>query len=103
MQILRQHVVQTHTLRWSNEARVQKTAALYDFINSERCRDLFKRVDTQAEKLLDLQVKEKRAHETNWRAQGELIRSVQKVQAEILNEIDSIVGTAETYEQAVHE
>jgi hypothetical protein len=103
VKILRQHIVQTHTLRWSNEARVQKTAALYDFINSERCRDLFKRVDTQAEKLLDLQVKEKRAHEANWKAQGELIRSVQKVQAEILNEIESIVGTAETYEQAVHE
>ena len=103
VQILREHIVQTHTLRWSNEARVQKTAALYDFINSERCRNLFKRVDTQAEKLLDLQVKEKKAHEANWKTQGELIRSVQKVQAEIVNEIDSIVGTAETLEQAVHE
>jgi hypothetical protein len=100
VQILRQHIVQTHTLRWSNEARAQKTAALYDFINSARCRDLFTRVDTQAEKLLDLQVKEKKAHETNWRTQGELIRSVQKVQAEIINEIDGIVGTAETLEQA---
>ena len=103
VQILREHIVQTHTLRWSNEARVQKTAALYDFINSERCRNLFTRVDTQAERLLDLQVKEKKAHEANWKTQGELIRSVQKVQAEIVNEIDSIVGTAETLEQAVHE
>lgn len=103
VQILREHIVQTHSLRWSNEARVQKTAALYDFINSERCRNLFKRVDTQAEKLLDLQVKEKKAHEANWKTQGELIRSVQKVQAEIVNEIDGIVGTAETLEQAVHE
>ena len=103
VQILREHIVQTHTLRWSNEARVQKTAALYDFINSERCRNLFTRIDTQAEKLLDLQVKEKKAHEANWKTQGELIRSVQKVQAEIVNEIDSIVGTAEMLEQAVHE
>lgn len=101
--ILRQHIVQTHTLRWGNEARAQKTAALYDFINSERCRDLFMRVDTQAEKLLDLQVKEKKAHESNWKTQGELIRSIQKVRAEIINEIDSIIGTAETLEQAVHE
>jgi hypothetical protein len=103
VQILRQHIVQTHTLRWSNEARAQKTASLYDFINSERCRNLFKRVDTQAEKLLDLQVKEKKAHDANWKTQGELIRSVQKVQAEIINEIDSIVGTAETLGQVVHE
>lgn len=101
--LLRQHIVQNHTLRCSNEARVQKTSALYDFINSERCRDLFKRIDTQSEKLLDLQVKEKKAHEANWKTQGELIRSVQKVQAEIVNEIDCIVGTAETREQAVHE
>jgi len=103
IQILRQHIVQTHTLRWSNEARAQKTVALYAFINSERCRDLFRRIDTQAEKLLDLQVKEKKAHETNWKTQGELIRSVQKVQSEVINEIDSIVGTAEMPEQAVHE
>lgn len=101
--ILRQHIVQTHTLRWSNEARAQKTAELYAFINSERCRDLFKRIDTQAEKLLDLQVKEKKAHEANWRTQGELIRSVQKVQAEIVNEIDTIVGTAESNEKATYE
>ena len=103
VQILRQHIVQTHTLRWSNEERTQKTAALYAFINSERCRDLFKRIDTQAEKLLDLQVKEKKAHEANWKSQGELIRSVQKVQAEICREIDTIVGTAEALDQAVHE
>ena len=103
VQILRQHIVQTHTLRWSNEARAQKTAALYAFINSERCRDLFKRIDTQAEKLLDLQVKEKKAHDTHWKNQGELIRSVQKVQAEIVNEIDTIVGTADSVEQSVDE
>jgi len=103
VQILRQHIVQTHTLRWSNEARGQKTAALYAFINSERCRDLFRRIDAQAEKLLDLQVKEKKAHDANWKTQGELIRSVQKVQAEIINEIDGIVGTAETLGQAVHD
>jgi hypothetical protein len=100
---LRQHIVQTHTLRWSNEARAQKTAALYAFINSERCRDLFKRIDAQAERLLDLQVKEKKAHDTHWKNQGELIRSVQKVQAEIVNEIDTIVGTADLVEQSVDE
>lgn len=103
VQIVRKHIVQTHALRLSDEARTQKTAELYAFINSERCRDLFKRIDTQAEKLLDLQVKEKKAHETMWKNQGELIRSVQKVQAEICNEIETIVGTAETFEQAANE
>ncbi len=96
VQIVRQHIVATHILRLSDEARTQKTAELYAFINSERCRDLFKRIDSQADKLLDVQVKEKKAHEAIWKTQGELIRSIQKVQAEICNEIDSIVGTADT-------
>lgn len=101
--IVRQHIIATHALRLSEEARTQKTAELYAFINSERFRDLFKRIDTQAEKLLDLQVKEKKAHDATWKTQGELIRSVQKVQAEICNEIDSIIGSANTFEQAVYE
>jgi hypothetical protein len=96
-QIVRQHLVQTHTLRLSNEQRTQKTAALslYDFIRSERCAGFFTRIDTHTDDLLDLQVKEKKAHEGNWKKQGELIRSVQKVRAELTNEIDAIVGTAQ--------
>jgi len=94
VQIIRQHLVQSHTLRLSNEARTQKTAALYAFITSERCTDLLGRIDTHSEDLLDLQVKEKKAHDAVWKKQGELIRSVQKVRAELCNEIDSIIGTA---------
>lgn len=103
VQIVRQHIVQTQTMRLSNEARAQKTAALYGFITSQRCSDLFARVDTHTDDLLEMQVKEKRAHETMWKRQGELLRSVQKVRAEICNEIETIIGTANTSEQAAHE
>jgi hypothetical protein len=103
IQIVRQHLVQTHTLRLSNEARTQKTAALYGFITSERCTDLFARIDTHTDDLLEMQVKEKKGHELMWKRQGELLRSVQKVRAELRNEIDSIIGTAETYEQLISE
>ncbi len=95
VQIVRQHVVQTHTLRVSNEARAQKTAMLYNFITSERCADLLVRIDTHAEDLLEVQLKEKKTHEVTWKRQGELIRSVQKVRAELCNEIDVIIGTGE--------
>src|SRR5216683_2262875 len=94
VQVLRKHIIQGHMLRLSNEARTQKTAALYDFITSERCLHLFERIDTHTEDLLDLQVKEKKAHDTNWKRQGELIRSVQRVRAEMSSEIDRIIGTA---------
>jgi hypothetical protein len=94
VQIVRQHLVQTHTLRLSNEARAQKTAALYSFITSERCTDLFMRIDTHADDLLELQTKEMKWHQTNWNRQGQLLRSIQKVRGELCNEIDVIIGTA---------
>lgn len=98
VRILRTHLVDTHTLRMSNEERTKKTAALYDFITSQRCRDLLGRIDTQAETLLDLQIKEQKAHDAMWKKQGELYRNMQKVRAEISNEIDIIVGTADEAE-----
>jgi hypothetical protein len=102
-QIIRQHIVAMHTSRLSDEARTAKTAQLYTFINSGRFRDIFKRIDTNADKLLDLQVKDKKSHDTMWKNQGELIRSMQKVHAEITNEIEMIIGTAEMQERAAHE
>lgn len=102
-QIIRQHIISMHTSRLSDEARTQKTAQLYAFINSGRFRDIFQRIDTNADKLLDLQVKDKKAHDTMWKNQGELIRSMQKVHAEITNEIEMIIGTAETQKRAEHE
>jgi hypothetical protein len=83
----------------SGEEKTQKTAALYDFITSERCTDLMGRIDTHTDDLLDIQVKEKKAHESTWKRQGELIRSVQRVRAELSNEIESIIGTARSSEQ----
>lgn len=95
VQLVRQHVVQTYSLRLSNEARTQKTAALYSYITSERSKDLFKRIDSQAEKLLDMQDKEEKAHRDMWKRRGEVLKSIQKVNAEVRNEIDLIIGTAE--------
>jgi len=95
VEIVRQHIIQAHSLRLSEEARMQKTAQLYKFMTSRRCKDLFERIDTHTDDLLDLQVKEKKIHEANWKRQGELLRSVQKVRAEICNEIDLIVAAAD--------
>lgn len=96
VEILRKHIVQGHIFRLSNEARAQKTAALYEFITSERFTQLFERVDTHTEEMLDLQIKEQKAHTAHWKREGELLRSVQKVRAEITVEIDQIIGTALT-------
>ena len=98
IQLVRAHLVQSHTLRMSNAERAQKTAALYSFITSQQCADSFARLDELAESLLEIQTKEVKAHENVWKQQGLAIRAAMKVQAELRNQIDSIIGTASVLE-----
>jgi hypothetical protein len=93
--LLRQHLLLVHTLRLSGIERESKTAALYEYIISERCTQLLGRVDARADELLDQQDKEIKWHENNWRKQGEAIRAIQKAKADLGNEISLIIGTAD--------
>ena len=98
--LIRRHLRQAYTLRLSSADRESKTAALYAFITSERCTQLFSRIDAHADELLEQQVKERKWHEATWKKEGELIRSIQKAQAELSNEISCIIGTAPVVEVA---
>jgi hypothetical protein len=91
--LLRKHIVHVHTLRLSSTDLAKKTAALYDFITSERCTQLLDAIDTQAGDLLQLQEKEMRAHEATWRKQGTLYRAIQKTRADLCSQIDVIIGS----------
>ncbi|MCH8242906.1 MAG: DUF2130 domain-containing protein, partial [Planctomycetes bacterium] len=93
-QMLRKHVVQNHGLRLSNKARDQKTARLYEFITSERCAQLLDQIVTLTDDMLDLEVKEKKAHDATWKRRGEFIRSVQRTHGDFSAEIERIIGTA---------
>jgi hypothetical protein len=93
VQMLRRHIVQIHTLRLSNVERDTKTDALYEFIRSERCSQLFARIDGHAESLLKLQAQERKAHDATWKRQGTVYRAIQKDGAELSAEIDRIIGT----------
>jgi hypothetical protein len=93
VQMLRRHIVLVHSLRLSNSARAQKTDELYEFIRSGHCRQLFERIDSQAEDLLELQEKEKRAHDKMWNQQGTLFRGIQRAHGELISEIERIIGT----------
>jgi hypothetical protein len=92
--LIRRHLLQAHTLRLSSADRETKTAALYAFITSERYTQLLSLVDAHADELLAHQVKERKWHDAAWKKEGELIRSIQKAQAELSNEISCIIGTA---------
>jgi hypothetical protein len=99
VQMLRRHIVQIHTLRLSNVERDSKTDALYEFIRSERCSQLFARIDGHAENLLKIQAQERKAHDTTWKRQGTVYRAIQKDGAELSAEIDRIIGTQDESDQ----
>lgn len=91
--IVRQHMVHVYLLRLSEVERDQKVSELYNFITSERCTGLMRRIDETAACLLDQQAKEIRWHENNWKKQGESYRAIQKAKTELESEIHSIIGT----------
>jgi hypothetical protein len=91
-QILRKHLLHVHTLRLSKNERQEKMAALYDFMTSERYALLTGRHDTESEALLELQETDKKYHDKHWQKEGLLIRSIQKVKAEIDTAVELIIG-----------
>lgn len=90
--LLRRHIIQAYTLRMSNEARAQKSDELYAFIVSERCTQFLDSIAQHSESLVELDNKERRAHEATWKKRDELIRSVQRVHGQISTEIQRIIG-----------
>lgn len=94
-QILRRHVLETHELRVGNEKRDEKTAELYAFITSDRCKQLLEQITLQAQRMLELEAAEERAHRVTWDKRSKLIRSVQKVHSDLCFEIERVIGTGE--------
>jgi hypothetical protein len=96
--LVRGHIVLAHELRVSNEARDEKTAELYAFITSERCRQLLDSVDTLVKKIEEIEVAEQKAHSAVWKKRGELLKSVLKANGVFCFEIGRITGIAEAAE-----
>jgi len=91
VRIVREHIIQTYKLRLSGKEKNKKTEALYEFINSDRCRQLLTRYESITEELLDIEVKEANAHQSVWKRRGQLLRDAQKVHGDYRSEIDRIV------------
>lgn len=95
VEMIRAHVIQIAGLRLTQEAREQKMAKLYDFITSDRCAQLLDHIDALTDDMLEVEVKEKKAHDATWKRRGELIRAVQQTRGNLSTEIDLIVRTPE--------
>jgi hypothetical protein len=65
--MLRKHLLTVHMHRLSKAERVEKMAALNDYMTSERCALHLDRIDSDAEGLLDLLIAEKKFHDNPWR------------------------------------
>ena len=92
VELLRRHILQSDSLRVSNEARAEKTSQLYDFVTSERFAQLLEELETLSDDLLELEVKEHKAHEQVWSRRGQVIRSIQKAHGTLAAEIEQITG-----------
>jgi hypothetical protein len=97
-ELIRRHVMQIHTLRLSNEERAKKTETLYAFVVSERYRQFLDSIETQVNKLLDIDVGEQNGHKLIWEKRGKLLKVLLKAQGDLCCEIERIIGTADEVE-----
>jgi hypothetical protein len=97
-EILRDHIVRSYGLRLSNEEREKKTHELYAYIMSERFTQLVDAIEKKADKLLDIDVAEERAHRKVWETRGGLLKALQKVHANLRADVARIVGTSDAVE-----
>jgi len=90
--ILREQIIHVHRLNASNNLRGSKTEELYEFINSERCGQLFDNFDNLTEELLELDVTEINAHKRVWKKRGEIVKKTQRtILDQLRGEIDRII------------
>lgn len=90
--MLRRHLVQMDALRLSHEQRERKTVELYGFMCSDKCAQMFERIDRGTEDLLHFQEKERKEHETRWQRQEVLYRSIRQTTGDLRAEIDRIIA-----------
>lgn len=90
--LLRDQIIQTRRLELSDTERDAKSSALYDFITSERCRQLFDHFETLTSDLLDLDVAEQKLHHRTWKRRGQLIKKSERtILVQLRDEIDGII------------
>ena len=89
--MLRTNAVHMAGLRLSAKEREGKMASLYDFITSDRCRQLFEQMEKVDDDMEQLDVDEKKVHDRTWEKRGTLIRSQQRARSTLASEIAAIV------------
>ncbi len=96
VQLLRNSMVRMHVLNLSLQERSGKMAELYKFISSEAFNQSFREADKLTQDILDLDVKEVKAHEDVWKKRGFFTKRLKNVLTEMQTEISAIVERSDT-------
>lgn len=91
VELLRNSMIRMHVLNLSLQERSGKMAQLYKLISSPAFNERFKEADRLAEDILELDVKEVKAHQAVWKQRGLLAKRLKNMLGEIDTEISAIV------------
>jgi hypothetical protein len=97
-EILRDDIVRAHCLRLSNQEREKKKDELYAYITGERFRQHLDGIESQTNKLLDIDVAEEKAHRKVWEARGTVVKTLRKTEGNLRADVARIIGTRDAAE-----
>lgn len=92
VELLRRLVIQNHVLKLSIEARNEKADAVFDFITSAACSDLFERVAKLTNEMEAIDRAETVAHEKVWSKRADLNRAIRSAYEEFAGTVQRIIG-----------
>jgi hypothetical protein len=87
--LLRRALISMHVRGLSLKARAEKTERLYAFINSSGYEQKFDQISRLTDQALELEVEEKKAHDTVWKRRGTLL----KRQSDLLRDLDTVISS----------
>lgn len=93
VELLRRLVIQNHVLKLSIEARSEKADAIFDFITSAACSDLFERVGKLTNEMEAIDRAETAVHEKVWSKRADLNRAIRSAYEEFAGTVSRIIGT----------
>ncbi len=99
--LLRRAMIEMHVRGLSMKLRAEKTNKLYRFITSASYSQRFNQVVRLTEEMLELDVQEKKTHDTVWKRRGTLLTRQGNVLREIDTEISAVIeGTDQNAQSA---
>lgn len=91
VRVLRSALIRMHSLRLSNTERAEKTAQLYEYINSKKFRDALSEIRRLAQTCLDQELVERKQHDKWWQERAQASRVTQKVIGNVEAEMNAII------------